>query len=94
MDLEDNLIPNLTSLLADTKKKKRKRSTSKQETEKLNKSKRDKSRVAGISEMMGKRPHMEDTVSSHLAFSGIDGTYSYMHNFFSPSKDFKKKPII
>lgn len=75
MDLEDNLIPNLTSLLAGTKKKKRKRSTSKQDNEKLNKYKDEKSRVAGISEMMGKRPHMEDTVSSHLAFSGIDGSF-------------------
>ncbi len=75
MDLEDNLIPDLALLLGQTKRKKRKRTTSKlKDADRLTKSKDEKSRVAGISEMMGKRPSMEDTVSSHLAFSGVDGT--------------------
>jgi hypothetical protein len=80
MDLEDNLIPDLALLLGQAKRKKRKRTASRlKDAEKLNKSKSEKSRVAGIAEMMGKRPHMEDTVSSHLAFSGTEGTPLPLH---------------
>jgi len=70
IEIEDNPIPE--SLPAE--KNKRKRDALKMNAvEKLNRALEEKFRLVGISEMMGKRPRMEDTVSCHLSFAGLDG---------------------
>ncbi len=82
IDLDDNFLGDLSLLFDDEggKKKKRKRKhMSRDDIDKQSKTREDKYKRIGISEMMGKRPRMEDTISAQLSFYGSRGTI--LNNF-------------